>query len=75
MSSNFKFSILFPFLSVLLIALYGGGLGVTFILLNSIKLYAFGENIPIAVIVLGSSLVFGVPIVAYLLTRNEPTEQ
>ena len=38
MSSNFKFSILFPFLSVLLIALYGGGLGVTFILLNSIKL-------------------------------------
>ena len=75
MSSNFKFSILFPFLSVLLIALYGGGLGVTFILLNSIKLNAFGENIPIAVIVLGSSLVFGVPIVAYLLTRNEPTEQ
>ena len=75
MSSNFKFSILFPFLSVLLIALYGGGLGVTFILLNSIKLNAFGENIPIAVIVLGTSLVFGVPIVAYLLTRNEPTEQ
>ena len=75
MSSNFKFSILFPFLSVLLIALYGGGLGVTFILLNTIKLNVFGEQMPIAVIVLGTSLVFGVPIVAYLLTRNEPTEQ
>ena len=74
MSSNFKFSILFPFLSVLLIALYGGTLGVTFILLNTIKLNAFGEQIPIAVIVLGTSLVVGVPIVAYLLTRNEPTE-
>lgn len=75
MSSNFKFSILFPFLSVLLIALYGGGLGVTFIFLNTIKLSVFGEQMPIAVILLGSSLVFGVPIVAYLLTRNEPTEQ
>ena len=75
MSSNFKFSILFPFLSVLLIALYGGALGVTFILLNTIKLEAFGEKIPIAVIILGSGLVFGVPIVAYLLTRNEPTQQ
>ncbi len=74
MSSNFKFSILFPFLAVLLIMLYGGGLGVIFILLNTIKLNAFGEQIPIAVIVLGSSLVFGVPIIAYLLTRNEPTE-
>ena len=74
MSSNFKFSILFPFLAVLLIMLYGGTLGVTFILLNTIKLNAFGEQIPIAVIVLGSSLVFGVPIVAYLLTRNEHTE-
>ena len=74
MSSNFKFSILFPFLAVLLIMLYGGTLGVTFILLNTIKLNAFGEQIPIAVIVLGSSLVFGVPIIAYLLTRNEPTE-
>lgn len=75
MSSNFKFSILFPFLAVVLIMLYGGALGVTFILLNTIKLNAFGEQIPIAVIVLGTSLVFGVPIVAYLLTRNEPTEQ
>ena len=74
MSDNFKFSILFPFLSVLLIALYGGTLGVIFIILNTIKIEAFNDQIPIAVIILGSSLVFGVPIVAYLLTRNEPTE-
>ena len=74
MSANFKFSILFPFLAVLLITLYGGGLGVTFILLNTIKISVFGEQMPIAVIILGSSLVFGVPIIAYLLTRNEPVE-
>ena len=67
MSKNFRFSILFPFMAVLMIALYGGALGTIFILLS--------ENIGIwTVIVLGSALVFGVPIVAYLLTRNEPTE-
>ncbi len=74
MSSNFKFALLFPFLSVLLVAFYGGVLGVTFILLNSIKVDVFGERMPIAVIALGTSLVFGVPIVAYLLTRNESVE-
>ena len=74
MSSNFKFAVLFPVLSVLLVALYGGALGVTFILLNTIKVELFNESMPIAVIVLGSALVFGVPLVAYLLTRNEPTE-
>ena len=68
MSKEFRFSILFPFLAVFLIALYGGGLGVLFIVLD--------ETIGIfAVIVLGSALVFGVPIVAYLLTRNEPMEE
>ena len=67
MSKNFSFSILFPLLAVALIALYGGGLGVTFIVLR--------ETIGVeAVIVLGTSLVFLVPIVAYLLTRNEPAE-
>lgn len=75
MSDNFKFSILFPFLAVLLIALYGGALGVIFIILNQIKINAFNDQIPIAVIILGSSLVFGVPIVAYLLTRNEPANE
>ena len=74
MSDNFKFALLFPFLAVLLVALYGGALGVIFILLSTITVDVYGEHIPIAVIVLGSALVFGVPIVAYLLTRNEPVE-
>ncbi len=67
MSKDFAFSIVFPMLAVLLIAIYGGGLGVTFIVLR--------ETIGVeAVVVLGSALVFLVPIVAYLLTRNEPAE-
>ena len=67
MSKEFSFSILFPLLAILLIAIYGGGLGITFIVLR--------EQIGVqAVIVLGSALVLLVPIVAYLLTRNEPVE-
>lgn len=66
MSKEFGFSVLYPFLAVFLIALYGGALGTLFIVLD--------ETIGVfAVIILGSALVFGVPIVAYLLTRNEPT--
>ena len=68
MSKEFGFSLLFPFLAVFLIALYGGGLGVLFIVLFK----AIGVS---SVIILGSALVFGVPIVAYLLTRNEPMEE
>lgn len=67
MSKEFGFSVLYPFLAVFLIALYGGALGTLFIVLD--------ETIGVsAVIILGSALVFGVPIVAYLLTRNEPAE-
>ena len=67
MSVNFRFAILFPLMAIALIALYGGGLGTVFILL-----YEFFGVAP--VIILGTALVFGVPIVAYLLTRNEPVE-
>ena len=68
MSKEFGFSVLFPFLAVFLIALYGGGLGVLFIVLfKTIGVFS--------VIILGSALVFGVPIIAYLLTRNEPMEE
>ena len=68
MSKEFRFSVLFPFLAIFMIALYGGGLGVLFIVLfKTIGVFS--------VIILGSSLVFGVPIVAYLLTRNEPMEE
>jgi Sec-independent protein secretion pathway component TatC len=67
MSKEFRFSVLFPFLAILMIAVYGGGLGTLFIVLDEV----IGVE---AVVVLGASLVFGVPIVAYLLTRNEPVE-
>ena len=67
MSKEFGFSILFPFLAILLIAVYGGGLGTIFIVLDEV----IGVG---TVIILGSALVFGVPVVAYLLTRNEPAE-
>ena len=67
MSKNFSFAILFPLLAIALIALYGGGLGVTFIVLREVV----GIE---AVIVLGGALVILVPVVAYLLTRNEPVE-
>ncbi len=64
MSKDFVFSMLFPFLAVVMIAAYGGGLGVAFIVLD----HEFGVW---TVVVLGSALVFGVPIAAYLLTRKE----
>ena len=67
MSKEFRFSILFPFLAILLIAIYGGGLGTLFIVLDEV----IGVE---AVIILGAALVLLVPIVAYLLTRNEPAE-
>lgn len=67
MSKNFRFAILFPLLAVALIALYAGGLGVTFMLVNESALDEGG------VIVLGTALVVLVPLIAYLLERR--TEQ
>ena len=67
MSKEFKFSVLFPFLAILLIVVYGGGLGTIFIVLDEV----IGVE---AVIVLGTALVLLVPTTAYMLTRNEPTE-
>ena len=69
MSKEFGFSIMFPLLAIALIALYGGGLGVTFIVLRETMGNVWG------VIILGTALVFLVPIAAYLLTRNEPFEE
>ena len=66
MSKEFRFSMLYPLLAVILIAAYGGGLGFLFITLYAV----IGVE---AVLVLGTALVFLVPIAAYLLTRNEPT--
>lgn len=67
MSNNMKFAIIFPILAIALIALYGGILGVIFIILNE---SAMGEN---SVIILGSALVVLVPVIAYLLEKK--TEQ
>lgn len=69
MSKEFGFSILFPLLAIALIALYGGGLGVAFIVLRETMGNVWG------VIILGTALVFLVPIAAYLLTRREPFEE
>ncbi|MCL0028790.1 hypothetical protein M1N23_01420 [Dehalococcoidia bacterium] len=64
MSNNVKFAVLFPILSILLIAAFAGGLGVVFMLLNASTLHENG------VIVLGSAIVVAVPFAAYLLERR-----
>lgn len=69
MSKDFGFSILFPLLALALIALVGGGLGIVFIVLRETMGNVWG------VIILGTALVFVVPIAAYLLTRSEPFEE
>ena len=68
MSKEFLFSMLYPLLAVIMIAAYGGALGVAFIVLD----HEIGVG---AVIVLGTALVIVEPTVAYLLTRNEPAEE
>ncbi len=68
MSKDFRFSVLFPLLAFAMIALYASGLGIVFIVLR--------EEVGIeGVIILGSALVFVVPIAAYLLTRNESASE
>ena len=57
-------ALLFPLLAVLTIVVYGGGLGVIFILLNET---ALGEE---GVITLGLVLLIGVPGAAAILQRR-----
>ena len=57
-------AIFFPFLALLVIASFGGGLGVVFILLDH---YVWKEW---SVVILGMSLVVGVPAVAALAQRR-----
>ena len=64
MSNNVKFAVLFPILSILLIAAFAGGLGVVFMLLYASALHENG------VIVLGTAIVVAVPLAAYLLERR-----
>jgi hypothetical protein len=55
--------LLFPFLAVLVIAVYAGGLGIVFMLLYDTEAHEW------AVIGLGAALVVGVPAVAALGQR------
>ena len=64
MSSNMKFAMLFPILAMVTIATFAGGLGVVFMLINASELEEIG------VIILGSAIVVGVPVVAYMLERR-----
>ena len=61
--SRFNSAMLFPLLAILIIIAYGGGLGVTFMLLN----HYLTEW---SVVILGVALVVGVPAVAALLQRR-----
>ena len=64
MSDNMKFAMLFPILAIITIAAFAGGLGVVFMLINASEMEEVG------VIILGSVIVVGVPVVAYLLERR-----
>ena len=55
MSERMNMAMLFPFLAVVTIAAFAGGLGVIFMVLNSTALEAWG------VVILGVILVVGVP--------------
>lgn len=58
-------TLLFPFLAVLVVAAYLGGVGGLFIFL-----YGNTDLKEWAVIIVGVALTFGVPTVAYLLERR-----
>ncbi len=57
-------SIIFPLLAVMAIAIFAGGLGVIFILLEASSLHVWGP------VILGMSLVVGVPTLAAVLDRR-----
>ena len=63
MKERLGLAILIPLLSVVTIAVYAGGLGVIFMVLNSTELEAW------AVVILGVAIVVGVPTTAALLQQ------
>ena len=64
MKLNTLDSMMFPLLAVLIIAIYAGGLGVIFMVLEATSLHTWGP------VILGAALVVGVPAVAALLERR-----
>lgn len=65
MKEPLRISILYPLLAVIVIIVFAGGLGITFMFLES--LHWDVAHIPLGVVGLGMALVIGVPTVAALL--------
>jgi hypothetical protein len=65
MKEPLRISILFPLLAVVIIIVFAGGLGITFMFLES--LHWDVAHIPLGVVGLGMALVIGVPTAAALL--------
>ena len=63
MTQRMLMAVLIPVLSIIVIIVFAGGLGVLFMVMENTM-----QN-EIGVIVLGSALVVGVPTVAYILER------
>ena len=68
MRERMTMAMLFPLLAVLVIVVFAGGLGVTFIVLDSTELEQW------AVVILGMALVVGVPSAAALVQRRVERE-
>ena len=64
MNDRMTLAMLIPFLAVLTIVIFAGGLGIIFMLLESTELEEWG------VVVLGAAIVVAVPAVAALLERR-----
>ena len=65
MKEPLRISILYPLLAVVIIIVFAGGLGITFMFLES--LHWDVAHIPLGVVGLGMALVIGVPTAAALL--------
>ena len=65
MKEPLRISILFPLLAVVIIIVFAGGLGITFMFLESLHWQV--ADVPLGVVGLGMALVVGVPTVAALL--------
>ena len=63
MKERITMAVIFPLLSVITIAVFAGGLGVIFMVLNDSALHEW------AVIILGMAMVVGVPAAAALMQR------
>lgn len=64
MNERLGMSVLFPLLAILFIAVYAGGLGVIFMMLEATGLGEWGP------VLLGVILVVAVPVLAYMLQQR-----